>query len=774
MEYPEWLDDIWAKSSSSTGENGESLASHTFGALTQLAAMIKLRPQLPEQIGVSRLWHCLFWAMWLHDFGKAASGFQATLKSGKPWPFRHEILSLAFLPWMEDGLTEEERLWVVVSILFHHKDMIEVETAQMYMDGSDDDPLYEMAAQLDEDVLQRLGRWIEEYASGWIYHLELGGYQVSAITPKGFNPQEFKQKAPEVIRKYIASALRWLRSIHRNRQVHEFVGTIVLRGHTLTSDHSASAHIGFMESPLGSADTLLNVWGKDFNSLYPHQHRCMDSQGSTILISPTGSGKTEAALLWACSQQHGGQGLPRLFYCLPYQASMNAMYNRLQNTSFANAVGLEHSRSMLTLYRRFLEDDNSPDGALHKAKVEKALGRLHYYPVRVLSPYQILKAPYRLKGYETLLTDCCQAAFVLDEIHAYEPARLALILALVRYLSINFNARFFVMSATLPDMVISKLQEALGPISCITASAEIFERFTRHKVFLCGGDLLEDTWIEHVVDDALQGKSVLVCCNTVDRAQKAYNLLQKRLTTNHILMVLLHGRFNGYDRLQKEQLIQDKTGTNTEHQVPIVVVATQVVEVSLDIDLDVLYSDPAPLEALLQRFGRINRKKRHEWAPVFVFTEPADGQAIYAPELIRRTLTVIEGNSGQYVREDKVSEQLKQIYQGPVLEEWNIEYEKNYREFSIACLNTLWAFNADKRLEDLFYQAFDSVEVLPEVFRERYQQLMLESKPLEASQLTVAISWKKYCELEKRKLIYGDRVPVVNLQYSPELGLQYE
>ena len=81
------------------------------------------------------------------------------------------------------------------------------------------------------------------------------------------------------------------------------------------------------------------------------------------------------------------------------------------------------------------------------------------------------------------------------------------------------------------------------------------------------------------------------------------------LEADGIPVELLHGRFNVRDRLAKEKFVRSVAGSKSQHRRGIVLVATQVVEVSLDIDLDTIYSDPAPLEALVQRFGRINRRR---------------------------------------------------------------------------------------------------------------------------------------------------------------------
>ena len=81
VPYPDWLNDVWAKSAE-LGEGGqpETLARHTWYVLSRLAEFIQLRPNLPMQLNVPRLWHILFWSAFLHDFGKAVEGFQNQLR----------------------------------------------------------------------------------------------------------------------------------------------------------------------------------------------------------------------------------------------------------------------------------------------------------------------------------------------------------------------------------------------------------------------------------------------------------------------------------------------------------------------------------------------------------------------------------------------------------------------------------------------------------------------------------------------------------------------
>ena len=168
------------------------------------------------------------------------------------------------------------------------------------------------------------------------------------------------------------------------------------------------------------------------------------------------------------------------------------------------------------------------------------------------------------------------------------------------------------MSATFPTVLRKLLDETLATPHQIFASPDLYQSFARHRLEFVTGRIVDASILGRVAALAAARQSVLVVCNTVSSSKRVHRLLAPSLAQHGIRPEILHSRFNSRDRYHKERMLALRMGTKERQTAApaVVLVATQVVEVSLDIDFDTIFTEPAPLEALIQRFGRVNRARK--------------------------------------------------------------------------------------------------------------------------------------------------------------------
>ena len=371
----EMLGDLWAKSSKN-GEQGETLVEHTVNVISMLPELKKRFPNIDEVAGDKKLWHHLFWACCIHDFGKAGSSFQQVLRGDLQWPkYRHEVLSLAFLPFIVRKDSEDYK-WIASAIVSHHKDA--KDTVKSKYDPDSPEPvedleLVKMVSEVDDNVVRNIITWLKDEAYNLI-DKNLEGYvdRVDMVSVDDFC-KNFQETGPDNIVHGLKTFKRLLKELKKipacDPLNHK---ALIMRGLLIHSDHLASAHtfnLRFTSYP--DPDCLARCLNIDINQFRSHQKNALNSIGSIILTAPTGSGKTEASLLWAYNQRLNSNS-SILVYLLPFQASLNAIHKRLTEVMDTNPA-LLHGHSVQSLYRKLSDQGYSPREASIEARRLKNL-----------------------------------------------------------------------------------------------------------------------------------------------------------------------------------------------------------------------------------------------------------------------------------------------------------------------------------------------------------------------------------------------------------------
>jgi len=313
------------------------------------------------------------------------------------------------------------------------------------------------------------------------------------------------------------------------------------------------------------------------------------------------------------------------------------------------------------------------------------------------------------------------------------------------------------MSATLPSFLKEMFKQDLKIETEISFTELELDEFTRHRVSVLKGGILDN--LDLIRKELAHKKKVLVVCNTVAQAQKIYKLLSQGIENSG----LIHGRFILRDREKIESKLKNLN----------LLVGTQAIEVSLDIDYDVLFSEPAPLDALIQRFGRINRKGWEEKIikPVYVFEEGSEkDKYVYKnQELVSKSLELLSKESvlGESRIQELVDEVYSSGYQGSDLE----SFEKVKQIFP-KFYSKIVPFINEKENEEEFYDLYQSVEVVPNQFKLEYLEEIENKRYFEAMKYVVSISVGQYKKLKTNNQIQIDSNMIfASVDYNSELGL---
>ena len=430
--------------------------------------------------------------------------------------------------------------------------------------------------------------------------------------------------------------------------------------------------------------------GKNLRSVQVYMRENKDK--NLIIVAPTGSGKTEAGLLWLDGQKG--------FYTLPLKVSSNAIYKRIKKNYGYEHVALLHSDSFGIYLKEGAE--NGEESEYKSYERDKMLSA----PVTICTVDQLFEFVYKAPGTEMFAATLKYSKLILDEIQAYSPRVIATLIYGLKTIC-EMGGSFAIVTATFPP-VLGHFMDRYGICEGIDYKFQDFtqnEISLRHYISLQEGELN----IERIALDG-RSKKVLVICNTVSKAQKVYEQLSGENT------YLLHSRYLQRDRRRLEEQIME---FSSDPDASGIWVTTQIVQASLDIDFDLLYTEMCTCDSLLQRMGRCNRRGRYTPVEpnVFIFDNRngVGRDKIYDLDLYERSLIYLRNYEGKVFTESDKTEYINKVYRTEEIQ--NLEYYKEIQEY-LEYFDEIRPFDYTKKQAKEKFRNIKNIRVVPEAIYE--------------------------------------------------------
>ncbi len=443
----------------------------------------------------------------------------------------------------------------------------------------------------------------------------------------------------------------------------------------------------------------------------------------TIIEAPTGSGKTEAALSYAW-RLLAADLVDSIIFALPTQATANAMLGRLETVAtklYNNSTNLllahgsaRFNEKFVDLKRKGIHADGEPDGWVQCGQwLSESRKRVFLGQIGICTIDQVLISVLPVKHRFVRGFGIGRSVLIVDEVHAYDAYMYGLLEEVLRQQRAA-GASVILMSATLPESQKRQLcatwqtgirnMTGQAPYPLITWVGENKSEqlsLTQQeqpetkevKAECLRTDKMEpdDSILKRVVDAAVNGAQVAIICNLVATAQRVARRL-KMLSSAPV--DLFHARYRFKDRQTKENNIIQQYGPKGNRDQGRILVATQVVEQSLDLDFDWLVTQLCPADLLFQRMGRLHRHAHNKRPPNFekpvcTVLLPRDGDygltgKIYASTrtLWRTEQLLITAPDGNIIFPEAYRTWIESVYQETAWENEPNEITKTYEQFA--------------------------------------------------------------------------------------------
>lgn len=545
--------------------------------------------------------------------------------------------------------------------------------------------------------------------------------------------------------------------------------SIKIKGYLHKCDYNASAGTvseypnDFLEESLNN---MMQEWKKnnsesDWNKL---QKFCIENRNKNIIaVAQTGMGKTEAGLLWI--------GDNKGFFILPIRTAINAIYDRVRKNIISekdleHRISILHSSS-LEYYLNNLENKKVDENfdLLEYENVGKQLS----IPLNISTMDQLFDFVFKYQGYELKLTTLSYSKIVIDEIQMYSPELLAYLIYGIEKI-VELGGKVAILTATLPPFIKDLLEKNIEFKYNPNGFTNDLKRHNLKVIEeeINPGDIYEK-YIEN--KNADKGNKILVVCNTIKQAQNIYDDLAKMLyEEDRKNLNILHSRFIRKDRLEKEESILEFGRTYNENKnidkKNGIWISTSIVEASLDIDFDYLFTELQDLNSLFQRLGRCNRKGKKDSSKhnCFIYTEIKsstlrDGKHGFIDKGmygLSKSAILSISEKGQISEKEKIN-LINDYLTTDNLK--NSDYMKDY-DSEYEYIKRLTPYTIDKKEIEL--RKINTIDIIPSpVYEENIEDIKnFEIKLKEISKLLKekGIDSKIRADLKKEKIILKDAI----------------
>ena len=406
---------------------------------------------------------------------------------------------------------------------------------------------------------------------------------------------------------------------------------------------------------------------------------------SLVLIAPTGSGKTEFSLLWA---RNRGK---KMIYTLPLRVALNDLYQRFIGNEDEKGYFNEDFLRILhsTSFIEYLKEKNA-----EKLYIDDKIltAKLFSSPLILTTPDQVFLTCLKYYGFDKLISVYPFSAVILDEIQTYTSEMAAIIIKTLQIIQ-KLNGNILVMTATLPPYFKEFLNENNG-FKILDLKDETLKNnvknylLKRHRLclletglFVYGKTNHRDTTMlkinEKGMDEVIkimknnEEKNILIIVNNVGKSielfKKLENLSESSIKNKKIY--LLHSRLLEGEKSKRIDEIKKNLKNKNEKTI---LVATQIVEASVNVDFDILITEASPIDSQIQRWGRIHRNRGNEnynetTPNIFIFTSIDRGtSAIYDKRVVEKTIEVLRKYQNQVLDYEKEREIIEEVFDSQI------------------------------------------------------------------------------------------------------------